>query len=91
MQGNDEKLPDNPLATYISKIKINFVNESSNIFIDMIHEHDPITNMFVSVPADMSQFNAASFLAGIIRGILDSAMFVSNAYMHVMLYIMSHT
>jgi len=43
----------------------------------MIHEHTPITNMFVSVPQDMNQFNAASFLAGIIRGVLDSAMFVS--------------
>ena len=43
----------------------------------MIHEFAPITNSFVSVPADMGHFNCASFLAGIIAGVLDSAKFVS--------------
>ena len=42
----------------------------------MIHEHSPITNSFVSVPADMGQLNCAAFIAGIIAGILDSAKFV---------------
>ena len=31
----------------------------------MIHEHAPVTNAFVSVPADMGQLNCASFLAGV--------------------------
>lgn len=44
---------------------------------DMIHEFTAITNSFVSVPADMGHFNCASFLAGIIAGVLDSARFVS--------------
>ena len=45
----------------------------------MIHESAPITNSFVSVPADMGHFNCAAFLAGIIAGVLDSAKFVSSA------------
>ena len=43
----------------------------------MIHEFSPITNSFVSIPADMGHFNCAAFLAGIIAGVLDSAKFVS--------------
>lgn len=43
----------------------------------MIHESAPVTNAFVSVPADMGQLNCAAFLAGIIAGVLDSARFVS--------------
>ena len=44
----------------------------------MIHELNPITNAFVSVPATMGQLNCASFIAGIIAGVLDSAKFVST-------------
>ena len=44
----------------------------------MIHESAPVTNAFVSVPADMGQLNCAAFLAGIIAGVLDSARFVST-------------
>lgn len=44
----------------------------------MIHESAPVTNAFVSVPADMGQLNCAAFLAGIIAGVLDSARFVSH-------------
>lgn len=44
---------------------------------DMIYENNPITNAFVSLPVDLSQFNCATFIAGIISGILDSAKFVS--------------
>ncbi len=40
------------------------------VLIDMIHENAPITNTFVSVPSDMGQLNCASFIAGIIAGIL---------------------
>jgi Transport protein particle (TRAPP) component len=46
--------------------------------VDMIHESAPVTNAFVSVPADMGQLNCAAFLAGIIAGVLDSARFVSH-------------
>lgn len=42
----------------------------------MIHENSPVTNTFVSVPAEMG-LNCAAFNAGIIAGILDSARFVS--------------
>lgn len=43
----------------------------------MIHENNPVTNTFVSLPADMGQLNCAAYLAGIIAGVLDSAKFVS--------------
>ena len=45
----------------------------------MIHESAPVTNTYVSVPADMGQLNCAAFLAGIIAGVLDSSRFVSVA------------
>ena len=45
----------------------------------MIHELTPITNTFVSVPADMGQLNCAAYLAGMIAGMLDSAKFVRLA------------
>ena len=43
----------------------------------MIHENNPVTNTFVSLPSDMGQLNCAAYLAGIIAGVLDSAKFVS--------------
>jgi len=43
----------------------------------MIHEREPITNAFVSAPADMSQLNCAAYIAGIISGVLNGASFVS--------------
>lgn len=46
------------------------------ILVDMIHENSPVTNSFVSVPADMGHLNCAAFIAGIIAGMLDSARFV---------------
>ena len=46
---------------------------------DMIHEREPITNIFVSAPADMSQLNCAAFVAGIISGVLNGASFVSSS------------
>lgn len=42
----------------------------------MIHEREPITNAFVSAPADMSQLNCAAYIAGIISGVLNGASFV---------------
>ena len=45
----------------------------------MIHEHSPVTNTFVSLPADyVGQLNCAAFIAGIIAGILDSSRFTAK-------------
>jgi hypothetical protein len=43
---------------------------------DYISDKDPVTNRFVSVPKDMGTMNCATFISGIIRGVLDSAEFV---------------
>ena len=49
----------------------------------MIHEHFPITNSFVSLPAEYSgQLNCASFIAGIIEGVLDSSRFPARVTAH---------
>lgn len=42
----------------------------------MIHENEPLTNTFISVPPDLGQLNCAAYIAGIIRGILTSGGFV---------------
>ena len=39
----------------------------------------PVTNIYVSVPESIKNFNAAAFIAGIIHGILDSAGFIRPA------------
>ena len=49
----------------------------------MIYDNTPITNTYISVPNDMNQFNPASYLAGMIAGILDSAKFVSANYKYM--------
>ncbi len=49
----------------------------------MIHETTPVTNTFVSVPEDMGSFNCASFIAGIIAGVLDSALFPATVTAHL--------
>ncbi len=41
----------------------------------MIREDEPVTNYFISMPKEMSRLNVAAFIAGIIRGVLDSAGF----------------
>jgi uncharacterized membrane protein len=51
---------------------------------DYISDKEPITNKFISVPKEMGELNCASFVGGIIRGVLDSAEFV-----HI-LFICSH-
>ena len=53
-----------------------YVNLLMSFDPDMIHEYSPITNAFVSVPADMGQLNCAAFIAGILAGILDASKFV---------------
>eukprot|EP01033_Poteriospumella_lacustris_P019588 gene19588-14206_t len=49
----------------------------------MIHENSPVTNTFVSVPADMGHLNCAAFIAGIIAGALDSARFNAKVTAHL--------
>jgi len=63
-------------------IKTHTTITSKHVRSDMIHENAPITNAFVSVPADMGQLNCASFLAGVISGILDSARFNARVTAH---------
>lgn len=41
----------------------------------MIRDDEPLVGSFISVPKDMSRFNPASFMAGILRGVLDGAGF----------------
>ena len=41
----------------------------------MIRDDEPLTNAFISVPKDLARFNPAAFMAGIVRGVLDSAGF----------------
>jgi hypothetical protein len=53
----------------------------------MIHEREPITNAFVSAPADMSQLNCAAYIAGIISGVLNGASFVSIIYICVCVHV----
>ena len=48
----------------------------------MIHEKDPITNTFVSVPRDMGAVNVAAYIAGIIRGVLEGANFPCEVTAH---------
>ena len=46
----------------------------------MIQERDPITNRFISTPSN--GLNCASFIAGIIHGVLDGAGFPSEVSAH---------
>lgn len=45
----------------------------------MIHENEPLTNRFISVPPDLGQLNCAAYIAGIIRGILNTGGFVRRS------------
>ena len=45
---------------------------------DMVNEADPLVNKFISVPREMGALNCAAFVAGIIKGVLDAAGFVSS-------------
>eukprot|EP01084_Bolivina_argentea_P183746 317028_1 len=47
-----------------------------------IIDHNPITNRYVSVPDHLGDFNAASFIAGIIHGILDGSGFPCTIIAH---------
>ena len=47
-----------------------------------IIDHNPMTNRYVSVPDHLGDFNPASFIAGIIHGVLDGAGFPSTIIAH---------
>lgn len=48
----------------------------------MIHELEPLTNKFVSVPPDLGQLDCAAYIAGIVRGILCSSGFLAEVTAH---------
>jgi hypothetical protein len=65
-----------------NKVADNLERSTENADEYMIHENSPITNAFISVPADMGQLNCAAFIAGIIAGVLDSAKFNARVTAH---------
>lgn len=50
-----------------------FVDQAEDEY--MMSDPDILFNKFISVPRDMGQFNCASFVAGITKGVLDGAGF----------------
>ncbi|RZC61898.1 hypothetical protein C5167_023648 [Papaver somniferum] len=48
----------------------------------MISEKELLVNRFISVPKDMGTFNCGAFVAGIVRGVLDSAGFPAVVTAH---------
>ena len=44
----------------------------------MIRDNDPVTNRYISVPRDYAPLNCASYIGGIVRGVLDAADFVRH-------------
>lgn len=39
---------------------------------DMINEKEPLVNTYISVPKDLGGLNCASFVAGVVHGVLES-------------------
>ena len=50
----------------------------SDCILDYIIEAEPLVNKFISVPKDKGHLNCASFVGGIIEGILIETNFVSH-------------
>uniref|UniRef100_A0A7S1SV93 Trafficking protein particle complex subunit n=1 Tax=Tetraselmis chuii TaxID=63592 RepID=A0A7S1SV93_9CHLO len=48
----------------------------------MISDKDLLVNKFISVPKDYGQLNCGAFVAGIVKGVLDSAGFPSRVSAH---------
>eukprot|EP00245_Coleochaete_scutata_P011899 TRINITY_DN4503_c2_g1_i1.p2 TRINITY_DN4503_c2_g1~~TRINITY_DN4503_c2_g1_i1.p2 ORF type:complete len:196 (+),score=36.19 TRINITY_DN4503_c2_g1_i1:249-836(+) len=48
----------------------------------MISEKELLVNRFISVPKDMGAFNPGAFVAGIVKGVLDSAGFPARVTSH---------
>mmetsp|Transcript_10552 Transcript_10552/g.17259 ORF Transcript_10552/g.17259 Transcript_10552/m.17259 type:complete len:192 (+) Transcript_10552:34-609(+) len=49
----------------------------------MINEKEPLVNRFISVPKDMGTLNCASYVAGIVKGVLDGAEFPARVSAHL--------
>jgi hypothetical protein len=48
----------------------------------MIWEAEPLVNTYISVPSNLPNLNCAAFVAGIIRGVLESAGFPATVQAH---------
>ncbi|KAJ1631187.1 NO signaling/Golgi transport ligand-binding domain-containing protein, partial [Pavlovales sp. CCMP2436] len=48
----------------------------------MIWEAEPLVNQYISVPSTLPNLNCAAFVAGIIRGVLESAGFPATVQAH---------
>jgi hypothetical protein len=48
----------------------------------MLYEANPVTNTFVSVPTSLGQLNVASYISGIIAGILNASQFGCRVTAH---------
>jgi hypothetical protein len=48
----------------------------------MINDKDPLVNKFISVPRDFGSLNCAAYVAGIVKGVLDSAGFPAAVSAH---------
>ncbi|KAK3308473.1 NO signaling/Golgi transport ligand-binding domain-containing protein [Chaetomium strumarium] len=48
----------------------------------MIIDNEPLVNAYISVPREMSQLNCAAFVAGIVEGVCDGAMFPARVTAH---------
>lgn len=49
---------------------------------DYIYDSNVIVNKFISVPKDMGGLNCAAFIAGVIKGVLDTADFPATVDAH---------
>jgi hypothetical protein len=48
----------------------------------MIIDNEPLVNAYISVPREMSQLNCAAFVAGIVEGVCDGAVFPAKVTAH---------
>lgn len=48
----------------------------------MISEQEPLVNQYISVPTNLPNLNCAAFVAGIIRGVLESSGFPATVQAH---------
>ena len=55
-------------------------NDSADQY--MIIDNEPLVNQYISVPKEMSQFNAAAYVAGIVEGVCDGAGFPAKVSAH---------
>ena len=46
-------------------------------------DNQPLTNKFISVPKEFGDLNCAAFIAGIVKGVLDSTDFVLHFFITI--------